>query len=359
MTLKSVFAAALVAALLAAQISEDEIRRILVERIDARQQGVGIVIGLIDDKGRRIVAHGHRALSGGTPVDGNTVFEIGSATKVFTALLLADAVRRGEVAYSDPVARFLPAEVRMPTRGGKVITLDDLVTHTSGLPRLTNNMTPKDVANPYADYSVRQLYDFLSSYELTRDIGERYEYSNLGAGLLGHVLARRAGVDYETLVAQRITRPLGMTSTAVTLTPALRSRLATGHNGQRQPTANWDIPTFAGAGALRSTANDMLRFLAACLGVEQTPLASSMKALLEVRRPTGTPALEIARGWHILSPRGVDIVWHNGGTGGYRSFTGYNAKERRGVVALSNMSTPTGVDDVGRHLLDPAFPLVK
>jgi serine-type D-Ala-D-Ala carboxypeptidase/endopeptidase len=292
-------------------------------------------------------------------VDGNTIFEIGSATKVFTALLLAEAVRRGEVAYTDPVAKHLPADVRMPTRGAKIITLDDLVTHTSGLPRLPNNLAPKDMSNPYADYSVKQLYDFLSSYELTRDIGERYEYSNLGVGLLGHVLARRAGVDYETLVSQRITGPLGMKSTVVTLTPALRGRLATGHNAQLQPAANWDIPTLAGAGAIRSTANDMLRFLSAAIGLEQTPLAPSMKALFDLRRPTGTPALEIARGWHILSPRGVDIVWHNGGTGGYRSFMGFNAKERRGVVALSNTSTQAGVDDIGRHLLDPAFPLQK
>ena len=330
-----------------------------MERVDIKQQGVGVVIGLVDATGRRIVTHGTTKVTGGTPVDGDTVFEIGSATKVFTAAVLEEAVRRGEVAYSDPVARHLPAEVRVPQRAGRQITLEDLVTHTSGLPRVPTNFAPGDVANPYVDYTVAQLYAFVSAYELPRDIGSRYEYSNVGVGLLGHVLARRAGVDYETLVRTRITEPLGMSSTAVTLSSSMRERLATGHNAQRQAVKSWDIPALPGAGALRSTANDMLHFLEAQLGFKKTPLTSSLEALLATRRPTGTPALDIARGWHIFYPRGIDIVWHNGGSGGYRSFMGFNAGERRAVVALSNMSTEAGVDDVGRHLLDAQFPLLK
>src|SRR5512132_4333622 len=142
---------------------------------------------------------------------------MGSATKVFTSLLLADSVRRGEVALSDPASKYLPPDVKIPERGGRQITLQDLATHTSGLPRLPSNLAAKDASNPYADYTVAQLYAFLSAYQLTRDIGSKYEYSNLGAGLLGHLLARRAGVDYETLVRTRITGPLGMNSTVVTV----------------------------------------------------------------------------------------------------------------------------------------------
>jgi len=131
-------------------------------------------------------------------MDGNTIFEVGSVTKVFTSLLLADMAQRGQVALTDPVAKSTCLlGLKMPERNGRQISLEDLATHTSGLPRLPSNLSPKDAANPYADYSIEQLYQFLSGYQLTRDIGPQYEYSNLGGGLLGHVLARRAGMDSE------------------------------------------------------------------------------------------------------------------------------------------------------------------
>jgi D-alanyl-D-alanine-carboxypeptidase/D-alanyl-D-alanine-endopeptidase len=343
--------------------TDTEIRRILADRIDTQHQGVGIVVGVIDTRGRRVVAYGNTDTTAPQPVNHESVFEIGSATKVFTSLLLANAVQRGEVALTDPISKYLPTGVKTPQRAGKSITLLDLATHTSGLPRLPTNLAPKDTGNPYADYTVPQLYSFLASYELTRDIGSRYEYSNLGAGLLGHLLARRAGVDYETLVRTRITEPLGMASTAITLTDPLKQRFAAGHNDQRERVPSWDIPTLAGAGALRSTADDVLKLLAAQLGYAPSPLAPAMASMLAVRRPTGTPGLEIALGWHILSlpggPGGREIVWHNGGTGGYRSFIGFDPKERTGVVVLSNMFTNAGVDDIGHHLLDASFPLIQ
>ena len=126
---------------------------------------------------------------------------------MFTSLLLADAVRRRDVALTDPVSKFLPSKVKVPERGGRAITLQDLSSHVSGLPRLPANMSPKDGSNPYADYSVEDMYTFLSAYELTRDVGAQYEYSNLGGGLLGHVLSLRAGMDYEALVRSRISGP--------------------------------------------------------------------------------------------------------------------------------------------------------
>ncbi len=338
--------------------SDAEIRQVLVSRIDTQQQSVGIVVGVVEPRGRRVVAYGHVEKSDPRPLDGDTIFEIGSATKVFTSLLLADMVQRGEVALDDPVAKYLPSTVTMPQRNGRAITLVDLATHTSGLPRMPTNFAPKDPANPYADYSVAQLYQFLSAYQLTRDIGSQYEYSNLGGGLLGHVLARRAGMDYESLVRARITGPLGMTDTQITLTPEMKTRLAAGHNAAMETVANWDLPTLAGAGALRSTANDLLTFLAANLGDTTSPLAPAMAAMLTVRRPTGQPGLEVALGWHIFTTDGREIVWHNGGTGGYRSFMGFDAKTRTGVVVLSNASTAAGVDDIGRHLLDPGVPLL-
>ncbi len=149
--------------------SDAEIRGILEQRIDAMHRSVGIVVGVIDAHGRRIVAYGHLNQGDARPLNGETIFEIGSVTKVFTSLLLADMVQRGEVALDDPVAKYLPASVKVPQRDGKQITLVDLATHTSGLPRLPTNLKPKDASNPYADYTVDDLYEFLSSYKLTRD----------------------------------------------------------------------------------------------------------------------------------------------------------------------------------------------
>lgn len=338
---------------------DSEIRQILVDRIDVQHQSVGIVVGVIGPEGRRVVAYGHLEKDDPRPLNGDTVFEIGSTTKVFTSLLLAEMVQRGEVALDDPAAKYLPTDVKMPERNGRAITLGDLATHTSGLPRSPSNLTPKDRANPYADYSVEQLYQFLATYQPPRDIGSQYEYSNPGGGLLGHVLALRAGLDYETLVRSRICDPLGMNSTRITLDAEMKARMAVGHNYAMERAGNWDLPTLAGAGALRSSANDLLTFLSANLSYTNCALATAMAAMLRVRRSTGQPHLEIALGWHVLTSGEKEIVWHNGGTGGFRSFMGFDPKARIGVVALSNAMTVAGVDDIARHLLDPTSPLAK
>jgi len=335
-----------------------EILKIISDRIDVQKQSVGIVVGVLEPAGRRVVTHGVLAKGDSRTLSGDTLFEIGSITKVFTSLLLADAVERHEVALVDPVSKYLPATVKVPERGGRSITLQDLATHTSGLPRMPANFKPADPANPYADYSVEQMYEFLSSYQLTRDVGSQYEYSNLGGGLLGHVLALRAHTDYASLVHDRITALLGMTGTAITLSPDLKSRLAVGHSATLQPVANWDLPTLAGAGALRSTTNDLLTFLAANLGYTKSPLAPAMAAMLAVRRPTGSGDMDIALGWHVLKTHGKEIVWHNGGTAGYRTFIGFDRAARSGIVVLSNAGTVAGPDDIGRHLLDPQLPLL-
>ena len=317
-----------------------------------------MVVGAIDPRGRRVVAHGKLEAGDPRQLDGDTLFEIGSVTKVFTALLLADMVARGEVALGDPVGKLLSAEVKVPERGGRAITLLDLATHTSALPRMPANFAPKDPWDPYADYSIAQLNDFLSTHALTRDIGTQYEYSNLGVGLLGLALARRAGMDYETLVRTRIAEPLAMASTRITLSPALQARLAVGHDGELTKVASWHLSeAFVGAGALRSSANDLLVFLAANLGYASTPLAPAMADMLKVRRPIGGGSHEMALGWHVLKRANMEIVWHNGQTGGYHSYVGYDAKTRTGVVVLSNSSSD--IDDIGMHLLDASLPLKK
>jgi CubicO group peptidase (beta-lactamase class C family) len=164
-------------------------------------------------------------------------------------------------------------------------------------------------------------------------------------------------MDYESLVRRRICVPLGMKDTRITLIPEMKGRLAPGHNDELKPVANWDIPTLAGAGALRSTVDDLLIFLSANLGFTKTPLAPAMAAQLKVRRPAEA-GMEIGLGWTVFHARnGREVVWHNGGTGGYRSWMGYDARARDGVVVLSN--TAWRVDDIGIHLFDSGFPLEK
>ncbi len=332
-------------------MSSEEIRGILAKRVDQQRQAIGIAVGVVEPNGRRVVAYGK--LSGeGSEVDGDTTFEIGSVTKVFTALLLADMVQRGEVALEDSAGEYLPEQVRLPERNGKAITLLGLATHRSGLPVMPGNIK----FGPGAKYSVEDMYAFLSGYELPRDPGAEFEYSNLGAGLLGHILARRAGMEYGEFVQSRITDPLGMRDTGIVLA-GLADRMATGHSAMLQSVPSLELSTLAGAGALRSTANDMLTLLEAFLGYADSPLAPAMHAMLDVRHPAGQ--MEIGLGWMIRASEGNEIVWHNGGTAGFRSFLGYDPQARTGIVVLVNASTATGGDDIGFHVLNPKLPLAN
>jgi len=340
------------AALLTAQPAAEDIRSILAARVDEHKRAVGIVVGVIDASGKRIVTYGKRSANDTRPLDGDSVFEIGSITKGFTGLLLADMVTKGELTLDDPAQKYLPDTVNMPLRNGLPITLRHLSAHRSGLPRLPSNLKPADPANPYADYAAPQLYDFLNAHTLRRDPGESYEYSNLGAGLLGHLLSRRAEMPYEDLLRERILSPLGMNDTRIALTAAMKSRLAPGHGPELEPVKNWDIDALAGAGALRSTANDMLRFLHAALAGK---LGKKLELALADRQPAG-PKITIGLGWHVFDGDNP-IVWHNGGTGGYRSFLGFSPNTGKGVIVLTNSAH--SADDIGIHILDHTRPLQK
>lgn len=329
--------------------TDRDIAAVIQARVDS-SRNPGIVVGILGHGAARIVAAGFADEARTVPVDGNTVFEIGSVSKVFTGALLADMVRRGEVRLDDPVQKFLPASVRMPARNGREITLLDLSTHRSGLPRLPSNLAPADPTNPYADYSVEKLYGFLSGYTLTRDVGSMYEYSNLGIGLLGHVLALRAGRSYEALLVERILAPLGMRDTRITLTPAMRKRMATGHYETGYAAPAWDLPALAGAGAIRSTVNDMLKFVAANLDSASTPLGPTLHAAQVVQRTGPGTAPPVGLGWHLNRYKGRDIIWHNGGTGGFHSYVALDHGANIGVVVLSNSST--SIDGIGLWLLD-------
>jgi len=309
----------------------------------------GIVIGVVTPQRTTFYAYGAMTVGGDAPVDEYTLFEIGSIGKTFTALLLADAVERGDLALDDMIDADLPSSVVPPSQRGRSIRYRDLATHTSGLPPIPENLDPADWNNPYADYTVDQLYQAISGFALTT-LGT-YEYSNLAFGLLGHLLELRYGTSYEDLVVERICDVLGMPDTRATLSEEQRSRTATGYReGEAFPI--WDNPTLAGAGCLLSTAQDLTTFVAANLGLLESPLDAAMQ--LTHRIYLRYPML-VGLAWHLFDRGGRRIVEHHGGTGGCWSYVGFAVEERVGVVVLSN--TYADVNDLGIHVLDPTSPL--
>ena len=345
-----------------------------------------------------------------TPPHKDTLFEIGSITKVFTTTLLAEMHAQGEVELNDRVNRYLPPHGRLACRGGEDVTLLQLATHTSGLPRLPSNLSWAKLVgdNPYADYSPDDLYSGLATCQLKHRPGTRTLYSNLGSGLLGHVLSLAAGIEYEQLLTERVLRLLGMHDTAIRLSNEQQRRLASGHATGKH-VRNWGFPALAGAGALRSTISDMARFLAANLDPASTPLAGAIERTHEIRTqfrwkwyrdfgcigpvalvggggllawqsfglplwlrwllPIAVPIAilplwqfgiigsvdDMALGWHVdRLDRGDDhcddwALWHNGGTAGYASYLAFSRQQRAGVVLLANSDHQP--DSLGRNLL--------
>jgi serine-type D-Ala-D-Ala carboxypeptidase/endopeptidase len=308
-----------------------------------------LVFGVVDGDKGEVAIFGK--LDDGNAPDGDTVYEIGSITKTFTATLLAKAVLAGRVTLDTPVAQLLP-DFKIPSRNGKEVTLGALATQRSGLPRVPSNLLGTDPSNPYVDYDAAKLKAFLAGYELRRDPGAAYEYSNLGFGLLGHALAQLDHTAYGTLTGEQILKPLGMTMSGTAFTDGMRARLAPGHDDTGKPAKNWDFDALAGAGAVRSTANDMLRYLKANMGIDPSPLAAATR-LAQQPRSDMAGTMRIGLAWMTT---GKGIVWHNGGTGGYMSFLGFTADGRRGVVILSN--TAASADDLGFASLDATAPLM-
>ncbi len=313
-----------------------------------------IVVGLRNADGATYFAYGQTDRTDGRPVDERTLFEIGSITKVFTTTVLADMAEHGELRLTNVVQDYVPNGVTVPVRQARAMTLTHLATHTSGLPYMPDNLPSAEGNQPFADYSAEQMFDFLNGYVLTRNPGALYEYSNFGVGLLGHLLASLAQTDYEGLVRQRITDPLGLPDTRITLSAEQRSRLARGYSGVL-PIPEFEMPALEGAGALRSTARDLLAFLAANRGWVETPLHAAMTNAQRSRVSTPTPGLGVGLGWHLLTLSAGTAVWHNGATIGHRAFAGFVRDGPVLVVALAN--SDYDMTDVGLHLLDPASPL--
>ncbi len=318
----------------------------------APSTNVGVTIGVID--------HGERQLFTYGTAKTDSIFEIGSVTKTFTGLLLSQMVEQGKVKFDDPVRELLPpGAVAKPA--GDEITLLDLATQHSGLPRMPDNFKPADKNNPYADYTADDLYSFLKKQGVAKPAKTEFLYSNLGFGLLGQALANRAGVGYPQLLRDEITAPLGMTDTVVTLSSIQQSRFIPGYDGRHHPAHSWDLLAFAGAGAIRSTAADMLTYLEANLHPDKlpssaasTPDGKTLPAAItrsHELRADAMGGMRVALAWLYDSETGN--YWHNGATGGYSSYVFFNPKADYAVVVLVNTSLGRSgslADALGQHI---------
>ena len=199
--------------------SDEVIRALLRERMAAN--GVGIVVGIVGPDGRRVITHGRSGAPDGRPLDGDTIFQIGSVTKVFTTLLLSKMALDGEVGIEDAAAKYLPAGTRMPEKGSP-ITLADLATHMSGLPSMPTNFDLSARPDPVEAYSADDLAAFLATYSPEREPGAAYAYSNLGVALLGRLLSAKAGRPYEQLLRESVLQPLGLADTSISLSADFR-----------------------------------------------------------------------------------------------------------------------------------------
>ena len=332
----------------------DEAVREFVRPYIEKRQAKGIVVGLVEpDGGRRVLSFGE-AGEGARPLAASSAFEIGSITKTFTGTVLADMVRRGWVKLDDPVGKYMPAGVRVPSLNGRQITLLDLATHTSGLPRLPTGYLPPDPSNPYAHFAAEHLYAFLNRHELAREPGAKFEYSNLGMGLLGHALARAAGADsFQTLVADRVLRPLGMSMTAYGRTAALAPWMTRGHNQQGAVASYFDVAVLAGAGGLNSNVTDLMTYLDANIGEPKSQLEHAMRDAQRFYRPGPAPGAQLGLGWMTRTRGRLTLVGHNGGTAGYSTYVAFDPNTRAGVVVLANSGDFEYADKIGRELLDP------
>lgn len=310
----------------------------------------GVVLGVLEEDGTRRIVHYGSAGEGARPLGPRSTFEIGSVTKTFTATLLAEMTLRGEVALEDPISKYLPAHVRAPSRAGREVTLLDLATHTSGLP-LTGHR-PSDPWDPSADFTVEELYAFVDTVELWDIPGHRFNYSNVGMALLGHLLGRAVGSTYADLLRERILEPLDMTATGLGIEGAVAEYIVRGH--YRRGVTRYRTPAEAahGQGGLVSNAEDLLKYLHAHVGPPRTELERAMRMTREVR---GT-AVEgrYGLGWRILRLGEREIVFHGGGTAGFTTRVAFDPERRIGTVLLANVRRFP--DALATALLPPSPP---
>jgi len=338
-----------------ATIGDREVAKLIRFRIEKQRRATSAVVGVIRPSGRSIIAYQSKRGPHAVEPGGDTIFEIASLTKVFTALLLADAVTRGDLRLEDPLSAFVPLGSKVPEFGGRAITLADLATHTSGLPLRPNNLNAApDTPNKYAGYTLDQLYAGLPDYRLAHEPGSQFVYSNLAFALLGHALARQTGEPFPDLLQRRVTAPLGLADTRLDDDPAATARRAQGYDLDLKPIGPSGDGALNPAGGLRSTANDLLRLLDLFLsGAGPGELPQAARLMLTLDRPGDGADTRMTLGWRRTVAHGETFYWSNGSSDGSRTFMGFNPVRGVAVVALADTASGGGLDDIAWRVLDP------
>ncbi len=300
---------------------------------------VGLSIGITTEGETHTYGYGTTAKDNGHIPGADAIFEIGSITKTFTATLLAYYVIEHKVSPSDPITKYLPDSVAA-NKNLQQITLQMLANHTSGLPRLPSNLAlnATTMADPYKDYDKDKLFAYLKSCELTSKPGEKYGYSNLAAGLLGTILERVSGKTYEQMVIDVICKPLHMNNTIQHPDAEQMGLQVKAHNDKGEPVLLWNMDALAGAGAIRSSAHDMLLYAQANMKERKNSLSKAMELTHNV---TYDKEMTIGLGWHMGKTKDGNYIWHNGATGGSSSYLAFSPHKKTAVVVLSNAAENT------------------
>jgi len=320
----------------------------------------GLAFGYVNGEESGIICLGTTNSEKKQPVDRQTIFEMGSVTKVFTVLLAQQQLAKDGLNLETPVSKFLPAGTLAPDIFENGVTCMNLVLHNSGLPHLPSNMNPADQLQPYDDYTAQNLYEFLATHTLEIKPGKRYSYSNLGSGLLGHLMEVHRGKSYFSLLHENILKPLKMLETFIELPETLRSRMAQGYYHDDKdaltPVPAWKFDALAGCGALKTTPDDFFTFLRANLSPDSLPLGSLLRESHQVKFDCGENNLKMCLGWHCFDQNKVRFIWHNGGTYGFSSFIGFSPEKRFGFFILANSFSLAGkIDRLAFGKILPAF----
>ncbi len=315
----------------------------LVRAAFAQNKCVGLMIGVIDGKNTYTYAYGETAIGNGKLPDNNTYFQIGSLTKTFTGILLADQIVRGKVKGEDLISKYVPDTVKLNWFEGKPVTLLMLTNHTSAIPRWEPVMKYPGftVQQPYGHFKQPQLYDFLNHYKPTEAPGVKYAYSNIAAGLLGQLLARNESVSYWELLNKTILRPLKMKHTAITLDGNQQNGMAQGYNMGRKTEQPWVLSALTPAGGISSNLTDMLRYASANINPGKGTLGNAIR--LSHAETFKDKSARMGMGWHIMIGKGHTVLNHGGQTGGFNSHISIESAGQKAVVILSNLAADNGV----------------
>ncbi|MEZ5920973.1 MAG: serine hydrolase, partial [Parvularculaceae bacterium] len=340
----------------AGAIDDEELSRMLDFRISRQRAANAAIVATLSSSSRHFQTARFSGVKGNYPLGGDTIFEIASLTKIFTALLLGVEVVEGRMKVKDPLQDYLPYGVTAPSFEGRPITLLDLATHGSALPLRPNNLVnpAADAPDKYAGYTLDQLYRGLPDYQLSYAPGSRFQYSNLAFALLGQAIARRENMNYADVLQKRVINPLGLSDTSLVEDPNKAARRAQGYGLYLEPVSPGGESALSPAYGLRSTADDLLTFLDLFLN-DRGPidLVKAAHLMLTIDRPGENDTTRMALGWRRTVVHGETFYWSNGSADDARTFMGFNSTRRLGVVALADAASGGGLDDIGMKVLDP------